>query len=44
MLLTWNGSREMRYGYDDTVMPGGRLLNRDDLDAAFPDNPVLVRA
>jgi predicted amidohydrolase YtcJ len=30
------------YGYDDTVMPGGRLLNRDDLDAAFPDNPVLV--
>jgi len=30
------------YGYDDTVMPGGRLLNRDDLDAAFPDNPVRV--
>jgi predicted amidohydrolase YtcJ len=30
------------YGYDDTVMPDGRLLNRDDLDAAFPDNPVLV--
>jgi predicted amidohydrolase YtcJ len=30
------------YGYDDTVMPGGRLLNRDDLDAAFPDNPVVV--
>jgi predicted amidohydrolase YtcJ len=30
------------YGYDDTVMPAGRLLNRDDLDAAFPDNPVLV--
>ena len=23
-------------------MPGGRLLNRDDLDAAFPDNPVRV--
>lgn len=30
------------YGYDDTAMPGGRLLNRDDLDAAFPDNPVIV--
>lgn len=30
------------YGYDDTVMPDGRLLNRDDLDAAFPDNPVRV--
>jgi len=30
------------YGYDDTVMPAGRLLNRDDLDEAFPDNPVRV--
>jgi hypothetical protein len=30
------------YGYDDTVMPDGRLLNRDDLDQAFPHNPVLV--
>jgi predicted amidohydrolase YtcJ len=30
------------YGYDDTVMPDGRLLNRDDLEAAFPDNPVRV--
>nr|WP_315028787.1 amidohydrolase [uncultured Chryseobacterium sp.] len=30
------------YGYDDTMMPNGRLLNRDDLDAAFPDNPVIV--
>ncbi|MBB1089652.1 amidohydrolase family protein [Lysobacter sp. SG-8] len=30
------------YGYDDSVMPDGRLLNRDDLDAAFPDNPVRV--
>ncbi|MDV2444916.1 metal-dependent hydrolase [Elizabethkingia anophelis] len=30
------------YGYDDTVMPNGRLLNRDDLDQAFPDNPVIV--
>jgi predicted amidohydrolase YtcJ len=23
-------------------MPGGQLLNRDDLDAACPDNPVIV--
>jgi predicted amidohydrolase YtcJ len=30
------------YGYDDTVMPEGRLLNRDDLDKAFPDNPVRI--
>ena len=30
------------YGYDDTVMPDGRLLNRDDLDEALPKNPVLV--
>ncbi|MCC7256941.1 MAG: amidohydrolase [Gammaproteobacteria bacterium] len=30
------------YGYDDSVMPDGRLLNRDDLDAAFPDNPVRI--
>ncbi len=30
------------YGYDDTVMPNGRLLNRDDLDEAFSDNPVRV--
>ncbi len=36
------GEMIMGYGYDDTVMPDGRLLNRDDLDAAFPDNPVRV--
>src|SRR5512139_3924930 len=36
------GEMIMGYGYDDTVMPNGRLLNRDDLDAAFPDNPVRV--
>lgn len=32
----------MGYGYDDTVMPDGRLLNRGDLDEAFPDNPVRI--
>jgi predicted amidohydrolase YtcJ/heat shock protein HslJ len=36
------GELIMGYGYDDTVMPDGRLLNRDDLDEAFPDNPVRV--
>lgn len=36
------GEMIMTYRYDDTVMPNGRLLNRDDLDAAFPENPVRV--
>lgn len=36
------GEMIMAYGYDDNVMPNGRLLNRDDLDEAFPDNPVRV--
>ncbi len=36
------GEMIMGYGYDDTVMPDGRLLNRDDLDAAFPDHPVRI--
>lgn len=36
------GELIMGYGYDDTVMPDGRLLNRDDLDAAFPDHPVRI--
>ena len=36
------GEMIMAYGYDDTVMPDGRHLNRDDLDQAFPDNPVRV--
>lgn len=30
------------YGYDDTLMPGGRTLSRADLDVDFPDTPVLV--
>ena len=36
------GEMIMGYGYDDNVMPNGRLLNRDDLDKAFPDNPVRI--
>ena len=36
------GTLIQAYGYDENVMPGGRHLNRDDLDAALPDNPVLV--
>ena len=36
------GEMIMGYGYDDSVMPNGRLLNRDDLDQAFPDNPVRI--
>jgi predicted amidohydrolase YtcJ len=36
------GEMIMGYGYDDTVMPDGRLLNRDDLDEAFPNHPVRV--
>ena len=30
------------YGYDENVMPKDDLLNRGHLDAAFPNNPVLV--
>lgn len=29
-------------GYDDNLMPPGQLLTRDVLDAAFPDNPVVI--
>lgn len=37
-----DGEVLMGYGYDDNMMPNGILLNRDDLDKAFPNNPVLV--
>ena len=30
------------YGYDENVMPKGNLLNRDHLDKALPENPVIV--
>jgi predicted amidohydrolase YtcJ len=36
------GTLIQAYGYDENAMPGGRLLNRDDLDAALPDHPVIV--
>ncbi|WP_205067994.1 amidohydrolase [Photobacterium phosphoreum] len=36
------GELIIAYGYDDTVMPNGRLLNRDDIDKIFPDNPVRI--
>lgn len=37
-----DGQLIIGYGYDDTVMPKGKLLNRDDLDKALPNNPVMV--
>jgi predicted amidohydrolase YtcJ len=47
-LQEWKSARKipagelvMAYGYDESVMPD-RMLNRDDLDAALPDNPVMV--
>ena len=36
------GGLIMGYGYDENAMPEGQQLNRDHLDAAFPDNPVMV--
>ncbi|PJG59550.1 amidohydrolase [Aeromonas cavernicola] len=36
------GTLIQAYGYDDNAMSNGRLLNRDDLDAALPDHPVIV--
>ena len=36
------GEMLVAYGYDDTLMPGGRTLDKADLDADFPDTPVLV--
>lgn len=30
------------YGYDDNMLPSDHPLTRDDLDPAFPDNPVIV--
>ncbi len=30
------------FGYDDNMLPSDHPLTRDDLDPAFPDNPVIV--
>jgi predicted amidohydrolase YtcJ len=30
------------YGYDDSVMPDGRKLTKEDIDKEFPDHPVIV--
>ena len=36
------GDLVLGWGYDDTLMPKGTKLDRATLDAAFPDNPVVV--
>jgi predicted amidohydrolase YtcJ len=37
-----DGDTIVGYGYDNNAMPNGVLLNRDDLDKAFPNNPVII--
>jgi len=37
-----DGEMIVAYGYDDTLMPGGRTLCKEDLDVDFPGNPVIV--
>ena len=36
------GELIIAYGYDESSMPDGHMLNRGDLDRDFPDHPVLV--
>jgi predicted amidohydrolase YtcJ len=36
------GELIVAYGYDDSAMPDGRVLHKEDLDADFPDNPLVV--
>lgn len=36
------GELLLGYGYDENLMPAGKPLSRDLMDAAFPDNPVAV--
>ena len=37
-----DGEMLMGYGYDENAMPPDNQLNRDHLDKAFPNNPVMV--
>lgn len=37
------GEMIVGYGYDRAGLAEGRELTRDDLDAAFPENPVVVQ-
>lgn len=37
-----DGEILMGYGYDENTIPAGNQLNRDHLDKAFPNNPVMV--
>ncbi|CAN5409498.1 amidohydrolase [soil metagenome] len=36
------GELIVAYGYDDSAMPDGRTLHKEDLDADFPDNPLVI--
>lgn len=36
------GELIMAYGYDENALPADRQLTAADLDAQFPDNPVMV--
>lgn len=36
------GELLLGYGYDENLMPPGTPLSREELDKAFPDNPVAV--
>lgn len=36
------GELVIGWGYDDTLMPPGQRVDRDLLDQAFPDNPVVI--
>lgn len=37
-----DGEWLIAYGYDADTLSDGRNINRDDIDAAFPDNPVVL--
>lgn len=39
---TKDGEWLIAYGYDADTLSDGRNINRDDIDAAFPDNPVVL--